>query len=237
MKDLMLVGGLPYSGKTQLCTKLAEIQPDKYRYLGLDDYYKRAEEDSTHFFRYLTITSPQMANAMGVSAAIAAGVNLDSAMQTMKTSLVATRQKEMWEQLLKLSSMTCITDDILQTPDGITPVVESLFFNRGNRAEFYEAIKDYIEILNQAFPGRPDVVPEELDRVRKTIVYFDLGLETCMARYNADEEKEKKPMINEPVMRHIHRTQELPTTNEFPNLEVVLIRNDAELDAFVQEST
>jgi len=237
MKDLMLIGGLPYSGKTMLGKDLAQRQPEKYKYLGLDDYYKRAEEDGNRFFTYLKLACPQLVDSMGMGIALAAGADLNSAMQTLRTSLSTTGQKPFWEQLLKLSSMTCITDHVLQTPEGITPVVESLFFNKSNRAEFYESFKDYIEILNQALPRRPQTMPEELDSARKRIVYLDFGIDVCLARYWADPEKEKKPMICEELIRHLHANQEVPSADEWPNLEVVVIKNDTDLGAFVKKET
>ena len=103
------------------------------------------------------------------------------------------------------------------------PIFNGAFINPDSRDIFYQAI------------GIPLIEKVDLDAVPKVFVYFNQGLELSLERYNQGRAKREFLGCSEKLITSTHEKQEIPSEDEFPNLEVIIIENQAEIEGCIEQ--
>ena len=103
------------------------------------------------------------------------------------------------------------------------PIIESLLHDLERRSMFFECYTEMIDIMHAGI---------DLKAAKKTLVYLDLGIEVSLQRFRNGTSK--KPLVNERVILNTYQTQQIPTSREFPNLEVIVLRNEEQVREFIE---
>lgn len=200
----MFIGGAPYQGKTKLVNELLRSKPEKYKNLSLDLLADELERDSDKLLKYCALMPAEMKAAFQINE---------------KYDVSHLRgNKLLWTIFMNAPMMLEVGDELRNAGPDTVPIVESLFYNRKARVGFYESCKEYLEILGSDL---------DLDEIPKTLIYFDLGLETSVKRQR--EDTVKKPRFSERELSMFYYFQELPGSNELPNLDVYVVKSEEDL--------
>ncbi|MBI2101322.1 hypothetical protein HYT53_01815 [Candidatus Woesearchaeota archaeon] len=219
MENLMLVGGIPYSGKSYLCDAIKQRNP-KYKILGIDSIHDKLEEEPEKFFESLQKFYPAILQQFGISTPSAGKRDLNKLKYAVITA-VGKDGKTFWNQLFQQAVNSYIVSELSHI-GGEIPVIESLLHDRVRRRMLFESLSEMAEIMGFNLG---------LDETKKMLVYLNLGLDVSLKRHSRNTQK--REIVDERVIHLIHRTQEIPKNEEFPNLEVVVLQNESEVSAFV----
>jgi len=234
MTDMMFIGGAPYSGKTTLCDVLVEARPDKYVGFELDKYYDVVENSPRDFFTNIAITNSNLLDLVGADLSMSEP-QLGLAYIDLKERIVFGNSPRHWIMMLQLAANLALTQDLLKIDEDQVPVYVSLMYNKAERQTGYQAMVEYLSIVEE-LTGKthPKFNPQRIDSLRKTFAFLDISPAECIRRYQANPDL--KPISGEAEIRHAYAIEEHPTIDEWPNLEVVIIKNDVELEAFVEQA-
>ncbi|MBI2661325.1 hypothetical protein HYX09_03590 [Candidatus Woesearchaeota archaeon] len=230
MERLLMVGGVPYSGKTYFCRRLKETDPGRYLDLGFDRVLDLLQRDPQEFFNCFGFMEPLLGQIRQMpSIGEALRVEYPGARQeALKGALIKMRAGDLWMGILKQEALVYISEKVLNAGDDSVPMVESLLYTEAVRMLFYQSLKDWLEMLQSSESARPTSRYFDIDRARKTLIYLDFGLEAALARYA--KEKDRKPGVDGGTIFDIHSQQQIPDAGEWPNLEVIVIRDQVQFD-------
>ena len=190
-------------------------KPEKYINLGLDFLNDKLEKDNDLLIMYCALMPPEMKIAFRIPE------NYDFS-QLRKSN-------RLWTLFMQVPVMLGVADGLRNAGSNTIPIIESLFYNFEAKIGFYNACKDYLKILQETSPS--DLPEINLDEIPKTLIYFDLGLETSLKRQRNDT----KPHISEQKLKMFYPFQEIPINNELPNLEVYVIKSEDDLNRALKQ--
>lgn len=220
--EMILVGGIPYSGKSYLCDAIISSN-SRFVDCVLDRLVKEVETDDVKFFRYYEMMPCKVRDAIARAYPfIARQGDEDSQRRLSRIKAMLCDRKEQWVHVSNAVMMVYLTDKLLHLQANV-PVIESILHTRQDRVQFYDTLGEWINILANGTDVE-EGAPNPLDRVKKTFVYLDLGAERA-ARKARQHHGEKQYKYDEEQLRQIYRAQEIPVAKEFPNLEVIVVRN------------
>ncbi len=215
MKDIILVGGMPYSGKSHLCKQIADKDP-RYVNLCFDTLCDEMNTDAEKFVNYTNMYNPKIISQVKTDN----GPDPKAVQDKIRNALNNSGQGEHWQLFLQGAAMACLTEKLMSIGDS-TPVMESLYYNKEDRQSFYDSLKDHIAILNSQ--REKQLNPDDLDSVKKKLIFFDYDLDFVLDRYRNDGSE--RPLVNEGAIRLIHDMQSIPSDDELPNLEVIIVKD------------
>jgi len=223
MKDFVLLGGAQYSGKSYFCRELVEGSKGRFVDLGLDNLYNALRDDPAKFRECMGLLPPEIKEPCWIRSN---DIDIkDLAIITM--SLGGQQLFTMFMQQLENAYLI----DELSKAGGKVPVTESLFYNRETRENFYEGMKELVEMMEQAGTAHYEL---GLDSARKILVYFDIGAEACTRRMKAAPRRGGEEDEEAAIMA-VHSMQEIPTAGELPNLEVVVVKDESEVEKVLEQ--
>lgn len=230
MKEMILIGGIPCSGKSFLTNRLIRNNPKTYVNLGIDIIYDYIEANSRKFFMYLNILNPDLIENLGINFKKDKIKKLNAKKKILKNYLNENGIGHYWEKLLQGSGNIYFAEKLLNLDNSNKAVVESLFLNRRDRTEGHLAFKEYMGIVHSLKSQEIFPLEKNLDNVKKTLIYLNLGLEVSLERfYNSQN---LSSMLSKELILHAYEHQEIPLSNELPNLEVVLLESQKQIDDF-----
>ena len=214
MDKMIFVGGLPYSGKTHFCGLLERAHPEKYTHVGLDDHFEDLSVNPEKLMAVLKEANKPLyeeINKFGMREFILGDGNR---FKYFASYMIKTNRGEDIQHLISEYSLIHAADEMQKQPK--TPVVDGVFLNRDSRVFAYEKIG-----------GR---MKTPIADMRKILVYFDRGLDVSLARFKAGRSQNYKSMVcNEKTIQNFFALQEIPGSEEGPNLEVLLIQHEHEV--------
>ncbi len=223
MKDLVLVGGIPYSGKSYFCRKLVEGSEGRFVDLGLDTLYNKLRDDPATFRKCMRLLPPEFKESCWIRND---GIDIkDLAIVTMKLG-----GRQFFTLFMQQLENAYLIDEMSRV-GGKVPVTESLFYNREVRENFYEGMKELMEMMDETGTAHYEI---GLDSARKILVYFDVGVEACERRMMAAPRMGGEAE-EEMAIRAAHSRQEIPSPGELPNLEVIVVKDESEVDKALEQ--
>ena len=229
MDRLIFVGGIPYSGKSHFGRRLQTDYFPKYQHLETDELVEQLIHRRQIFMgiveQYYKKVYRQI-RALGD----ANGITGDYDLATFFAAYMK-QEGRFSEFSILLELCACrygaeiiLESDIKLPNSGLVPVIDGSFTGRSSRSIMYQELKD---TLGTRLP---------LDEMQKLFVYFDIGLEVSLERLKGGQRAEKKSLVGltEGLVSQISAAQEIPTIDEFPNLEVAVIRNFDEIERTAQ---
>ena len=224
MKHLVFVSGLQYSGKTSFCNKLELINDKKYFHIELDKSFDYLTFHRDVFVNIIKDKDRELYNkirklAKKASAETDEKVETKHDQITLFANYLFSQGKQREFQMLQSGcAIVYATRRIKSFNNGEVPLIDGVLINRFSRKVDYAALQESCNIPN-------------LDEIQKTIVHFNLGLEESLKRYGEGKRVEKKSMIcTEDTIKRYYDSQEIPSNDEFPNLEVLLIKREKDID-------
>ena len=238
MKRLIFIGGLPYSGKSSLCERLSAHEPEKYRHVEIDALFNQVAIEGDKFFKYLRRLNPKLYDRIKAESVMSGVFDPTKQLFTFGRAMSQSGSSKKMQKLMQ--ELTHIyAADILRNSS--CPVVDALLINRESRKISYDMLNKWIcDFENRENPKDPIVEAEEncLDPVDKVFVYFDLGKKLSLKRLKQGRKKQFRALeITEKYITYAYDSQELPSEKEFPNLEVVVVRNSSEIDECFERLT
>lgn len=220
MKDLILIGGIPYSGKSYFCRKLVEKDPDRFIDLGLDKLYGELAADTNMFSHCYGLLPAELKKY----------IKVDSKTQFKFEELKKyisdlTGDTAFWQLYMQQIVNVLLIERLSKAGKGVVPVIESLFHDRNVRSGLYLGLKDLKEMMDKE--GHEYDV--NLYPVNKTLVYFDTSLHICLERFEQAPEQE----MSREAVEFAYSVQELPSIDEMPNLTIVLVRDENNIEKLV----
>ncbi len=222
MQELMLVGGIPYSGKSYLCKSLVERNPNNCIYLGLDNLHEKMDADPMLFFRSLALFYPQIIRQIGMDPNSLSKSNLQERKVFLEELFTKHAGRQSWISVVQQAVNAYIVSQ-LKLAGSKVPIIESLLHDLERRSMFFESYADMIDVMHAGI---------DLVAAKKTLVYLDLGIEVSLQRFRDDPSK--RPLVNERVILYTYQTQQIPASHEFPNLEVIVLRNKEQVREFIE---
>jgi hypothetical protein len=215
MKNLIFVGGLQYSGKSSFCKKLEESDAKKYKHFELDSAYNHLVFHGDVFLdlieRYLPDTHIHI-KELGKKRDIV-GPDQIALFANYMNSIGHFKE---FDQLTGGCSVLYTGESITKTENEIA-LIEGVFANKSTRKLVYNLLGASMDECENKI---------DLNSVNKLFVYFNLGPELSLERFRANPSKIKESMIlSEAMIKQTCTDQEIPTSSEFPNLEVLVIEN------------
>lgn len=219
MEHLVLVGGLQHSGKSTFCKNLESAAVHTYRHFDPDDSYEYLTFHRGDMMQQLKRVDRELYDKIKV-VGWKQGVTDEGEMFTeFARAMIDQKELEFMNNLTSMCSLLYTCDQLKAAPQGTVPLVDCPMPKKDSRGLMYQVMRKALK----------DNTP--LDDVKKMMVYFDLGLEYSLDRLRTSTRQEKKSMIiTEDTLRMTHQAQEIPTTGELPNLEVLLLRNQKDVD-------
>jgi len=234
MHEIIFVGGLPYSGKTTLCNRLAQTDTDRFWNMNYDDTWEEIEKDPRRLCTYLHTLSPQIMTSWEIDLVNDTGTVIAERVSRMKRLAHKQGGLLMWTQFINLATNTYLLTEMLKLDNTQVPIIESLFVDLDMRVSYYAAMSEALELLDESSSyNGPLITSDELDQTKKTFVYLNPGLDACLTRFATGP----SPIFgraNEPVIKHLHSQQQIPAKGDFPNLDVVIIQDETEISTFVE---
>ncbi len=222
MENLIFVGGLQYSGKSYFARNLEKSRPSRYKYIGVDELCEQLTQRRDVFMglikRYDKDLHGQIEN-LGRQMNVRGDCNL---LTLFANYMIEAGRFGEFEDMQQLYVLLHASEIMVGLKKGVTAVVDGAFTNKISRQVAYQT-------LRVAF-GRK--VP--IDELRKLFIYFNLGLDLSLERFRKDGREGKSALRwDEALVRRTFKEQEIPATNELPNLEVAVINNPDELEQIV----
>lgn len=222
MQELMLVGGIPYSGKSYLCDSLVERRPEKYTYLGLDNLHEKMDSDPLLFFRNLALFYPQIICKIGMDPNNLNRYNLQERKSFLKGLFTAQFGEQSWILVVQQAVNAYAVSQLKQSGSKV-PIIESLLHDLEKRRMFFDSYGEMIDIMRAGI---------DLNSAKKTLVYLDIGIEVSLQRLRSDTSK--RPLVNERVIRYAYENQKIPKSSEFSNLEVIVLKSEQQVKEFLE---
>jgi hypothetical protein len=221
MDKIILVGGLQYSGKSTLCERL-DRDPAGYKHVEFDRLFNEVAICGGPFFKYLRMHNEESYN-LYKRVAIGCGLH-DPTEQLQGIGQVMIKNGLVSDWLSLLHSVCAYyTADLLMKSNGNTPVLEGLFINRDERIASYNLLNECLDKMGKG--------GDYLKFVQKFMIYFNLGLDLSLQRLRENpQHKYEALMTTEEVVRNTAARIEVPSKDELPNLEVVVVSSIGEID-------
>jgi len=209
MKKLVMVAGLQYSGKSTLCRRIAK-ENSRYHNISLDEQYEKLAKDwgkvmdMTRELAPLTFTE-----MMRVSVEAGAISNHDKVSAYYHFMKAKGRGKEFHGVQTVLTVADTASYILNQNIE--FPMIDAVMVNKLARKIFYGTFRGIVT---------------GTDDVPKLLIHFDLGLDESLKRYKKDKKRKNNVVhCDENMIRENHQKQQLPSKDEWPNLEVIVIKN------------
>lgn len=223
MKEFVLVGGIQYSGKSYFCRELVEGSEGRFVDLGLDTLYNALRDDPATFRKCMRLLPPEIKEPCCIRSD-------DIDINDLARITISWGGEQLFVMFMQQLENAYIIDE-LSRAGGKVPVTESLFYSREVRENFYEGMKELMEMMDKAGTAHYEV---DLDSARKILMYFDIGVEACERRMMAAP-KMGGGADEEMAIRAAHSRQEIPSPGELPNLEVIVVKNEGEVEKAAEQ--
>ena len=215
---MILLGGIPNSGKTWLGKRIAEKDP-KYVSLIPDALYDELEKDSVKFFRYFDLVYPDSMASLDIDPTRTDPLYLSKKRDEYRRSF---RSEGEWIVLMEdLSDAYFVLQ--LASYNGKIPIVEyGILNNLQNMKFFFKRRSEMAKKLG---------IDIDFDSFKKKLIYLDLGLYFSLKILESPDNK-KPGYIDQGFIRKIYRSQKIPQTDDFLNLEVIVLKSIEEVNEF-----
>jgi len=215
---MIFVGGLQYSGKSTFCRKISEYNP-RIAYISFDDVFSRISTNGHEFISLLKDVNRDVYTNVK---------KLGKKCEIDDENIILGVYARLMQEAGKFKEFEKLTQDcaLLKTKKMISsfdnskiPVVDGLFINECTRKVFYGYLRNSLKNnLN-------------LDEMKKILIYFDLGLDVSLERFNiADRPKDQAIIWTEDMVKRAYQNQEIPTPTELPNLELMILKSQKDID-------
>lgn len=235
MKGLIIVAGIPYSGKSTLCRELQKINPEKFPFIDADQLFDDLMDDPKMFFDFLLKAEPKL---YWSTKEFYAKVGILDPRKQIDAMRVFGEQYGVSQYVKNMENYVvaaCAFEKIANLPHESCPVIEGLHTTREARQGFYERMRLYPAIAKLGIKeGETDETPTkgDIDSMRKFMVYFDLGARLSLKRLKRRKGKPKYKSLTTKksnITKH-YEMQELPLGDEIPNLEILVVKSQADID-------
>ena len=237
MKGLVIVAGIPYSGKTTFCKELQKSNPEKFHYIEGDKVFDELMQKPELFFEYLKRTDLGFYWTAKTQLAQMGFLKPKEQLSALVGLSDQFGAKEYLKNMQSYVALTYCFEEMAKLHPESCPIMEGLHTTRKSRQNLYERMKLYPAFAKMTEKSDKDTpTTGDLDDMRKFIVYFDLGVGISLRRLRKRKGKRKhKTMVTKPssVTRHFEM-QELPSGDEIPNLEILIVKSQAEVDFAVR---
>lgn len=216
--SLIIVGGIPCSGKTTICNIVQGVDPS-YTHIEMDRLFDDVAGCGELFFRYLSKHDPRLATDIKVDMVMKGLVDPDEQLKTFGAA-VLTRDVKKTESFIQDLSIHYLCDVVKEAyAAGKNPLIEGSFVNTKSRKYIYEK-------LRQEVSG--------LDAVKKALVFMDYGLKFSMKNLKKGRTQRFESLETTPnTIRSQFDKQQLPTNSELPNLECVIVKDTKKLKGYI----
>lgn len=206
MKNLIFVGGLQYSRKSTLCKDLARLGKGRYIHIDPDTNYDYVASHEDVLKRQIKRFSPMYSDEIDA-------LSQDFTLDRMKAVAEAHGRLQDLDNVIDICATMRTADIISGIGANKSPIIESLFINRDCRSNVYNLLKEYSSGIS-------------LDDTKKLLIYFDLGLQLSLQRFIKNPTRDKSSITTRKLIIDSYNMQELPTNDEFPNLETLIISSE-----------
>jgi hypothetical protein len=111
-------------------------------------------------------------------------------------------------------------------------LVSGLFINKEERKASYDLINEWMKSLSVNYHHQGAL---DLDAIDKAIVFFNLGLNLSFKRFKQGRPKTYSSVHSRKEMiLDAYKRQQVPSQNEFPNLEIVVIKEQRDVEKAVE---
>ena len=221
MKGIIFVGGIQYSGKSSFCKKLESVDK-KFRHIAMDDAYWHLGHNREVFLNIIKKDNRDLFKKimkLGKKCNVEGKENI----MTLFANYMIHEDRYSEFQTLHKRCALLYTGSRISNLDDVVPLMDGLMINHISRKFTYCALKDS---LNYKI---------DLDKLKKLIVFFDIGLEKSLLRYKSNTRQNNPHIeINEKIITETYHSQSLPSKDEFPNLDVLVINNEADIHSSIK---
>ena len=226
MKSLIMLGGIPYSGKSSLGERIRARWEGRCTYINFDRLFHETASRGEIFFKYLEGLNKQVHDSV-VLGSLKNGVGeKDEMLKDFARAVISKEQGlETFQFLLQSVALVYLADRLRELDTGV--VVEGRFTNRKNRQGTYEQIKSNL--------ARFSYTPN-LDEVQKVFLFINLGLNNSLERYKKGRTNSYASICtSEKEIRGQYSVQSIPSSKELPNLDVIVISSAKEVNSAVEK--
>lgn len=224
MEKIIFVGGIQCSGKSYLIDRLIEKDSSKFSDFKVDDISNQMLDSATDFFKFLFMLNPENKDEYRINIYGKNESELIVERDLLKEKLFDESESYNWKIMLGESIYTCLAVNLLNSyNEGVVSIVENLFYDYRSRRSNFFYIDNYVSRIDNSNEFNFDSIP-------KTLIYLDLGIELSLQRFKGCEKD-----FNVDLIVDTFEDQELPKSDEVPNLEVIILKTEGEVSDFISD--
>lgn len=214
---LIIVAGLPFSGKSTFCRELS----------GADDRFQHYDIDEMYSLLYDGECIPGITE------------EVHRQLDRLKLQFAINNNHEMLVFAIEQLIYSSIIHSILEGGqhgdlDKHIPIIDGLYHQADRRKRFYEFLSKNLhfhDMFYKKFLARFSMW-NRFSNFNKLLVYFDLGLENSLESFESSDRPAKTGMkITSDAIKRRAQEEELPKDEGVKNLEIVVVKNYSEIEA------
>jgi len=211
MNNLVLVGGIQYSGKTRFCSDLTK---HGYEHHDLDAVGHYLENNREVFFRNIKKSNRAVYDVIRKLGRKHHIEDKGNQIVLFANEMINRGQGDAFFEIQQETGIFYVGKLIKQSQK--IPIIDGAFVNKVSREKVYGRLSSVLQPIY------------DFQEMPKLFVHFNQGLDLSIERFKNSTRLDKK-RCSEDYIRSMYAMQEIPSEDELPNLEVLVIKKPEEV--------